>query len=145
VVRFSFDDQLRLLERLGFKSPGAQQLGWAFGAGLVGWLLWVAWHVGSGGPRPRRDTLARAYANLCRKVNRAGVTRAPYHGPLAFADEISRLRPDLANTVHPLLLRYAQLRYGPVEAGSYGTEVRDFERKVRKLAIPARASETQPR
>jgi transglutaminase-like putative cysteine protease len=147
VIKFNYRDQLRLLQQFGFKSPGAQELGWAFGAGLVGWMLWIAWHVGRGAPRSRPDKLARAYTALCKKLGRAGVTRESHQGPLAFASEISKRRPDLRNDVHSLLLRYAQLRYGRTERDSYLAKVCDFEREVSRLALRARAraSETPHR
>jgi transglutaminase-like putative cysteine protease len=145
VIKFNYSDQLRLLQWLGFKSPGAQELGWAFGAGLVGWMLWIAWHVGRGAPRLRPDKLARAYIALCRKLSRAGVTRESHQGPLAFASEVSQRRPDLRDEVHSLLLRYAQLRYGRAERDSYAAKVRDFEREVSRLALRARVSETPRR
>jgi protein-glutamine gamma-glutamyltransferase len=132
VVKFSYDDQLRLLERLGFKAPGARELGWAFAAGLVSWLLWVAWQVGRSPRQPRPDRLALAHAALCRKLARAGVVREPHQGPLAFAAEISTRRPDLAAQVHTLLMRYAQLRFGP-EDGSYARHVSEFEHEVVRL------------
>jgi hypothetical protein len=137
VIRFDYTDQLRLLERLGFKSPGAQELGWAFGAGLIGWLLWIAWHVGRGPPRARPDKLARAYRALCKKLHRAGVTRESHQGPLAVETEILKRRPDLAAAVHPLLQRYAQLRFGRTEA-TFGDKVRDFQREVSRLTVRAR-------
>jgi hypothetical protein len=145
VIKFNYGDQLRLLQWLGFNSPGAQELGWAFGAGLVGWMLWIAWHVGRGAPRARPDKLARAYIALCKKLGRAGVTRESHQGPLAFASEVSKHRPDLRDDVHSLLLRYAQLRYGRAERDSYAAKVRDFEREVSRLALRARASETPRR
>lgn len=133
VVKFNYDDQLRLLKQLGFKSPSAQDLGWAFGAALVGWLLWTAWHVGRTPPRSRPDALARAYVRLCRKLERAGVRREVYQGPVAFAAKISEQRPELASDIEPLLLRYARLRYGRSEDRTYRDEVREFERDVRRL------------
>jgi transglutaminase-like putative cysteine protease len=145
VINFNYGDQLRLLERFGFRSPGARELGWAFGAGLVGWMLWIAWHVGRGTPRPRPDKLARAYTALCKKMGRAGVTRESHQGPLAFASEVSKRRPDLRNDVQGLLIRYAQLRYGHTEPDSYLANVRDFEREVSRLVVRARAAETPHR
>jgi len=136
VIRFDYADQLRLLERLGFNSPGAQELGWAFGAGLIGWLLWIAWHVGRGPPRTRPDKLARAYSALCKKLKRAGVTRESHQGPLSVETEILKRRPDLAAAVRPLLQRYAQLRFGPAEPlATFGSKVRDFKREVSRLTI----------
>jgi hypothetical protein len=137
VVKFSYDDQLRLLERLGFTSPGAQELGWAFGAGLVGWLLWIAWHVGRSGTRVRPDRLARSYMALCRKLDRAGLTRQTHQGPIAFAGDLLQQRPDL-EPVHSLLQRYSELRYGRPDPDA-AAKVRDFERAVNRLTVSARA------
>jgi len=143
VVKFNYDDQLRLLQRLGFSSPGAQELGWAFGAGLVGWLLWIAWQVGCTGPRARPDRLARAYTALCKKLDHAGLERQAHQGPLAFADLVLQRRPDLGG-VHSLLHSYSELRYGrPMPAAE--TKIRAFERAVRHLSVAARARETRPR
>ncbi len=135
VVKYSYDDQLSLLKRLGVRSPGAEQLGWAFGAALVAWMLWMAWQLGHGPRPPRPDRLARTYNMLCGKVGRAGVPRQPYQGPLAFGDEIARRRSDLAGKLQPLLERYAQLRFGTVRTGSYSDEIRAFERDIRQLKI----------
>ncbi len=137
VVKFNYDDQLRLLERLGFSSPGAQELGWAFGAGLVGWLLWVAWQVGSTGPRARPDRLARAYTALCKKLNRVGLERQPHQGPLAFADQVLQRRPDLG-AAHALLCSYGELRYGRPDPAA-DARIREFERAVRRFSAAARA------
>jgi transglutaminase-like putative cysteine protease len=145
VVGFNYEHQLRLLTRLGFRSPGAAQLGWAFGIGLIGWMAWMAWYVGSTARRPRPDRLARAYARLCRKADRAGITREPHQGPLAFAAKIESLRPDLASDLTALVARYAYLRYGHAPPDSYESQVRDFELTVNRLAIRARASETPRR
>ena len=139
VVKFNYEDQLRLLRRFGIDSPDAEKLGWAFGAALVSWLLWIAWHVGRDEARRRPDNLARAYTALCKKLSRAGVNRQSHQGPLAFAAAISQHRPDLAGVVGSLLLRYAQLRFGRPEQPEYLQRVRDFQREVRRLTVRARA------
>jgi protein-glutamine gamma-glutamyltransferase len=150
IIKFNYENQLSLLKQLGFESPSAQHLGWAFGIGLIGWMLWIAWHMGRTTRPSRPDRLARAYRNLCRKLERVGLARQPHYGPLAFAGEIAQRRPDLADDIESLLMRYAELRYGPRrpqngDDGSYVAEVRDFERAVSRLKVSARAPETQPR
>ena len=132
VIKFNYTDQLHLLERLGFEAPGAQQLGWAFGAGLVGWMLWIAWRMGRGDAQGQPDKLGRAHAALCRKLARVGMAREAHQGPLAFAAEVARRRPDLAEQVEALLSVYAQLRYGP-RVGAYATAVNHFARAVSKF------------
>jgi transglutaminase-like putative cysteine protease len=143
VLKFNYGDQLQLLQRLGFKSPSAEDLGYAFGAGLVGWMLWIAWQLGRPTSRSRPDKLARAYRNLCRKLERVGLARRPHDGPLAFAGEIARQRPDLGPDMRSMLMRYAELRYGQPRTDSYPTDVREFERAVRQLKLSVRAAETQ--
>ena len=138
VVKFNYDDQLRLLERLGFAAPGAQQLGWAFAVGLLGWLLWIAWQVGrSGESHARPDRLGRAYTDLCKKLDRVGLVRETYQGPLAFASSVLEQRPDL-DAAHALLQQYGELRYGRPDP-AVATRIRDFERAVRRLSVAARA------
>jgi transglutaminase-like putative cysteine protease len=133
VVKFNYEDQLGLLKRLGFDSPGARELGWAFAAGLVGWLLWIAWQVGRAERTGKPDRLARAYARLCHKLARAGVVRNAHEGPLAYADMVAARRPDLASPVRELVMRYAELRYGPPQGDSYRTKLTRFERDVARL------------
>ncbi|HZO21151.1 MAG TPA: DUF3488 and transglutaminase-like domain-containing protein [Steroidobacteraceae bacterium] len=135
IVRFSYDDQLRLLERLGFDAPGPRQLGWAFAAALMAWLLWIAWRLGRHPLPGRPDRLARCYARLCRKLAGAGVAREPSQGPLAFAAEIDRRRPDLSGVVQPLLWQYAELRFGPPVPRPGTARLMQFERAVSRLRL----------
>jgi protein-glutamine gamma-glutamyltransferase len=134
VVKFNYDNQLQLLRKLGFKSPDAEQLGWAFGIGLIGWLLWIAWQVGRTPRTARPDRLARAHAALCRKIARAGVLYESHQGPLAFAAEVSRRRPDLSEDVQALLMRHARLRFEP-RTERHMQEVTEFERAVGSLRV----------
>jgi transglutaminase-like putative cysteine protease len=135
VVKFDYKAQLGILDRLGIDSPDLRDLGWAFATGLVAWLAWIAWHMGRAAPGPRPDRLARAYARLCRKLARVGLPRAPYQGPLAYADSIIEHRPDLAQAIRSLLVRYAELRYGRPARDSHPTDVAGFERAVARLSI----------
>ena len=133
VVRFNYDAQLRILERLGFDSPGARELAWIFAAGLMIWMLWIAWRLGRTLRGQRPDRLARAYDRLCRKLGRAGVVRPPHQGPLAYADEVARHRPDLAAPVRALIMNYSRLRYGPPARDSHARQLSRFERDVARL------------
>jgi transglutaminase-like putative cysteine protease len=135
VLNFNFDDQLRLLGRLGIDSPGITELAWTFAAVLIAWLLWIAWQVGSSAPGRRPDKLAQVYARLCRKLARAGAPRDAHLGPLAYADKVRRRRPDLADKVRALLARYAQLRYGPSPGKSYPADVKALAREVARLRV----------
>jgi protein-glutamine gamma-glutamyltransferase len=132
IVRFDVNAQFGILERLGVHSADWTGLVAALGSGLVGWLGWIAWHIGrSAGERPG-DPLARAYARLCKKLARAGVARELYEGPLDYAARIARSRPDLAPGSHLLLRRYAHLRYGPMRGAGAAAAIASFERMVRR-------------
>ena len=133
VVRFDFKSQLGILERLGIDSPDATDLGRAFVGALLVWMAWIAWQLGRHAPPPRRDRLALAYSRLCRKLAAAGIARAPYQGPLAFADSVTARRPDLANPVRSLLEQYARLRFGRSAWGA--AEISAFERGVKHLKV----------
>jgi protein-glutamine gamma-glutamyltransferase len=136
VLKFDYRSQLNLLSRLGIRSPDLIAVAWAFGLALMTWLAWIAWQVGRGVPQARPDRLARAYARLCRKLGRVGVPRPAHQGPLAYADEVSTRRPDLAERVRSLLVRYADLRYGAPRGDSLAADVVSFERAVSRLSLP---------
>ncbi|HEY3784969.1 MAG TPA: DUF3488 and transglutaminase-like domain-containing protein [Steroidobacteraceae bacterium] len=135
VVRFNYEDQLGVLANLGFNSPGVRQLGWVFAAALIAWLAWIAWQLGRAPLAPMPDRLARAYGRLCRKLTRAGLGRESTQGPLAYAQEIERARPDLAEAIRPLLMRYADLRFGASGARQREAGVRGFEQDVARLRL----------
>jgi transglutaminase-like putative cysteine protease len=143
IVKFDVNTQLGILARLGVHSADGTALVTALGGGLIGWLVWIAWHIGrSAGPRPA-DRLARAYARLCTKLARAGIARDSFEGPLDYAARIGRWRPDLAPRAQPLLARYAQLRYGPMSAAAAAVATAAFERMVLRWHVARRRRNAQ--
>ncbi|HSY08117.1 MAG TPA: DUF3488 and transglutaminase-like domain-containing protein [Steroidobacteraceae bacterium] len=139
IVKFDVNSQLGILARFGLQSNDWMALVAALGGGLVGWLAWIAWHIGrSAGARPP-DRLGRAYARLCRKLARAGVARDASEGPLAYAAKIARCRPDLAVRAQPLLARYAHLRYGSISGAAATSAIAGFERRVFRWHVARRS------
>jgi transglutaminase-like putative cysteine protease len=135
VVKFDYDAQLGLLEKLGIRSPDARALGWAFMLALCLWLAVIAWQVGRSIRRAPPDALARAYARLCRKLARI-VPRAPHEGPLEYGAALIARRPEVRTSVLPLLERYAELRYGPPVAEHHAQDIRAFREAVARLSLP---------
>ncbi len=136
VVKFDYSAQLDLLGRLGIRSPDVRYLGWAFVLALFGWLAIIAWHIGRSARPASPDALAHAYARLCHKLERIGPPRAPHQGPLSFAETVTAQRPELRGSVHALLARYAQLRYGPAAPAATRTrDVEAFRRAVARLSL----------
>jgi protein-glutamine gamma-glutamyltransferase len=137
VVEFNLRSQSSILQWLGVDSPDVRDLGWAFAAGLLVWMLWIAWQYGRNPPAPRRERLVVAYSALCRKLGKAGIHRAPHEGPLAYAETVTRVRADLAQPVRALLEQYADLRFGSSSGKPDPAEVSAFEQGVRRLKISA--------
>lgn len=138
VVKFDYTMQLQILDKFGLHYSNSGGLIAALASGLIGWLAWIAWHIGKSAVIVPPDRLARAYARLCAKLARAGVVRAPDEGPLAFGARLAAGRPDLALRVQPLLVRYAQLRYGPMSGASAARAIELFERVVRTCRLARR-------
>ncbi len=138
VVGFNFDRQLGLLDRLGLGSLQWRALAWLLGVGGGLWLCVMAWSQ-----RPRgtgRDALAHAWRALERKLEYSVAARAPHEGPLAFAERVGQLRPELAPGMRSLARRYARLRYGPPggagEVAQFRRAVRDWRPRLRRPRIP---------
>lgn len=86
--------------------------------GLGGWRHYRA-----------RDSLARLYQRLCRRLARRGVPRRISEGPLAYTERAARALPEQAVQLRRLGQLYARLRYrGPAPA-----ELDQFRRLVRQL------------
>lgn len=128
VVGFNFARQLSLLDSLGLGTQQWHALAWLLAAGGAIWLALIAWsqrpRLGTGGA----DALGRSWRLLERKLEHSVAARAPHEGPVAFAERVSRLRPELAAGLRSLARRYARLRYGPA-AGAL--ELQQFRRAVR--------------
>jgi protein-glutamine gamma-glutamyltransferase len=135
VVKFDYTTQLDVLGKLGLHFKDSRELGWAFGATLLGWLALIAWQLGRGPRPPRPDPLARAYGKLCGKLAHTGVARAPYQGPLAYGAALRAAAPALGESAHTLLARYAELRYGALSGDARSEDVEEFSRAVRRLRI----------
>lgn len=136
VIGFNFSRQQELLRHLGIQRQYLRALTVLLAAGGSIWLALLAWTL-----RPRHaqrtdDRLSRAWRALERKLQRAAAPRAPYEGPIAYAERVGRKRPDIAAMVGALARRYALLRYGPQPSGE---DVEQFRRAVRLLRpVPAR-------
>jgi transglutaminase-like putative cysteine protease len=58
------------------------------------------------------DAVQAIWLKACRKLEKAGLPRAPHEGAMDFADRIAAIRPDLAADIYDIAARYASLRYG---------------------------------
>ncbi len=58
------------------------------------------------------DAVQAVWLKACRKLEKAGLPRAPHEGAMDYAVRIAATRPDLAETIHDIAARYTSLRYG---------------------------------
>jgi transglutaminase-like putative cysteine protease len=118
VVDFGESQQRWLLEHLNLGDGDWQELGIALVLGLVAFFAlmsaYLAWRF-----RPRaRDPLAQIYDQLCRKLARHGLPRAPHEGPTNYVARVTQLRPELAQQLGEARNLYVALRYGPRSWGA---------------------------
>ena len=132
VVAFNLRSQLQLLDKLGIDSPNWRHLGWAFAAGLLLWMAWVASTLRRSVARDKPDRIARAWLAATRKLEKVAAPRAPDEGALSYARRISVSNPDLAESVTAVAEHYTRLRFGPPAANE---EIAALEREVRQLAV----------
>jgi transglutaminase-like putative cysteine protease len=130
VVEFNLRAQLDVLRKLGLDSPDWRHLGWAFTAGFILWILWIALALRRGVARARPDRIARAWLRATAKLAPVAPARAANEGPIDYATRIASARPDLAPAVTEIARRYSELRYGRTAANE---DVEALERAVRKL------------
>jgi hypothetical protein len=60
----------------------------------------------------QHDVVQAAWLKICRKLEKAGLPRAPHEGATDYAARIAAARPELAEDIHDLATRYTSLRYG---------------------------------
>ena len=122
VVRFSAEQQERLLEEIGFERPDWRQLGLLLAGGLAvafaGLSAWLAWEF-----RPRSvDPAARSYRRFVARLARRGLPREPWEAPRDFLERVHRARPDLEREARAITELYLRVRYSPAP------DERDLER-----------------
>lgn len=61
--------------------------------------------------RAKVDPVAALYARFCRKLARAGLTRASSEPPLAFAERAASARPELSDEIRAITGAYARARF----------------------------------
>ncbi|HEY8540232.1 MAG TPA: DUF3488 and transglutaminase-like domain-containing protein [Steroidobacteraceae bacterium] len=118
IVKFGQDQQLALLDWLGFENADWRHLGvglvLAFAAFFATHTLYLALRYRSA----PRDPLVQIYERLCRRLARSQMPRAPHEGPRDYLSRVIVQRPDLAPQLQEILQLYLNLRYGPAPLAS---------------------------
>lgn len=110
VLGFNADSQMLMLRRLGVDEPREWQVGALFVLGGGSALLLTLWLLLRERERDA-DRLLAAYRRFTRRLERAGVQRAPHEPPLAFAERAAACLPGSAEAIHSLSRRFSDARY----------------------------------
>lgn len=112
VLGYDTERQFAFLTRLGMEDITWQKLALNMLSGvalLVGvFALIMLRRLASG----HTDAVQAFWLKACRKLEKAGLPRAPHEGAMDYADRIAAARPDLAEDMYDIAARYASLRYG---------------------------------
>ncbi|HXU92493.1 MAG TPA: DUF3488 and transglutaminase-like domain-containing protein [Gallionella sp.] len=112
VLGYDSELQFAFLTRLGMEDITWQKLAlnMSLGVGLVITLfaLFMLRHLIKRQP----DKVQASWLRLCRKLAKSGLPRAAHEGPQDYAVRIAAVRPDLAESIRDLAVRYSALRYG---------------------------------
>jgi protein-glutamine gamma-glutamyltransferase len=115
VVGFNIERQRDLLREFGFEGARPWHLV-AVVAGAV--FVWGMLVLGASQLRRSRvDAEVALWNALCRRLGRAGLSRAPEEGPLAYTRRAGERWPQCAGVLARIGERYAQLHYGPRDPG----------------------------
>jgi transglutaminase-like putative cysteine protease len=139
IVQFNAVRQRSLLTPFGIDQADYAALTWVL-IGTSSILLGLVSFWVMRNPRRRIDPLDAAYDELCAKLARAGVARAPNEGPLDFAARVQSLhasRGPFVRQAQALLSQYVSLRYARALISM--PERENFARAVRGLRVAARA------
>ena len=63
----------------------------------------------------KTDPIYDQYNKFCKKLAKIGIVRSANEGPMAFAQRVASLRPDLAGMVGLISRLYINLRYKPIQ------------------------------
>jgi len=112
VLGYNSELQFAFLTRLGMEDVTWRKLAlnmtFALGLVIAGFALFMLRHLYT----QRPDKVQAAWLKVCRKLAKAGLPRAAHEGAQDYAARVAAARPDLAENINDLAVRYDALRYG---------------------------------
>ena len=132
IIAYNPQRQRELLSRMGLKNPDWQSMTAMLSAlSGIALLLVTIWALYQ---RRTDDPAQRAWQRYCARLQRRGIGRAPWEGPLEFASRVVRERPDLGALTTEAARCYADLRYGKSAQGR-SPQLRQLQKCSRRLPL----------
>lgn len=114
IVGFGQKHQRSLLAWLGVENADWRQLGAGIALALIGFFAALSLMLALRYRPARRDPAVRAYEQLCRRLARCGMQRAPHEGPNDYLTRVAAARPEIAREIEEMRALYVALRYAPM-------------------------------
>ena len=133
---YDFEFQKSLLEKIGLVDVTRLFLFGLVGFGLISFVAALSFAL-----RRRAlkvDPLLQTWRTFCRKLERAGLERAPNEGPLDFAERAAEKYPEKAAEIQTVATMFANLRYGPT-GEDQKARLKEFRQSARRVSIKARS------
>ena len=131
VLGYNPERQRELLAQLGFSHTSALKLAGMLASAsallLLGLYAWASWQ------RRSTDPVQRAWIRFCKRMERAGMGRAPWEGPLAYGERLAAALPEQADRLRAICSAYARLRYG---APTSRDSLRTLEKLMNEIRLP---------
>jgi len=110
VIDYTPERQQAFLEKFGIDTPNWFNL--VVVLAITTCLCFLVIAVVMLYPRNKLDPLVRTYQLFCKKLERRGVVRLDYEGPVDFANRAASTMPNSAHEIWSIVNLYIQLRYG---------------------------------
>lgn len=115
MLGFDAERQARMLQPLGIDELDGQRLALLFSLCAALGLLWMVWLSSRGEREP--DPVLRAWHALNQRYGRLGLAREPHEPSTAWAERVSRARPDRNHSLLDLTRNFTHWRYAREQPG----------------------------
>ncbi len=131
MLKYDYDFQISLLERLGLEKGGRLILFIWIAVGAVIFFIGLQWSLRR--KALREDPILQYYHVFCRKFESAGLSRRATEGPVDFSNRLISALPGQAQEIKNVFGEFLSLRYQNLNAKESKAHLKDFKNLVRNF------------